>query len=130
MMRVAVIGGGIAGLTCARALVAAGVDAHVYEASGRPGGVIATSSEAGFVREHAASSFLGGPPRGALALCRELGVAVDLASKRANHRWIFLDGKLRMLPRGPRSLATSDLLTWRGKLAVLREPLASRRPPG
>jgi oxygen-dependent protoporphyrinogen oxidase len=127
MMRVAVIGGGIAGLTCARVLVAAGFDAHVLEANAKPGGVVGTSRAGGFAREHAASSFLGNARRGALSLCRELGVAVDHASPNAKRRWIFIDGKLRALPGNPLELARSDLLTWRGKLALLREPFAEPR---
>jgi oxygen-dependent protoporphyrinogen oxidase len=126
-MRIAVIGGGIGGLTAARALVEAGFDAHVLEAGARPGGVLGTSRIGGFAREHAASSFLGGPPRGALALCRQLGVAVDKASPRAKRRWIYIDGKLRALPGNPVELVRSDLLTWRGKLDLLREPFVPRR---
>ena len=126
-MRVAIIGGGLGGLATARTLLAAGIDAHVLEASSRAGGVIGTSQIDGFTREHAASSFLGGPSRGMLALCNELGVAVEKASPRAKKRWIFLDGKLRALPSNPVDLVRSDLLTWRGKLDLLREPL---RPPG
>ena len=130
MMRVCVIGGGIGGLAAARALVAAGFDAHVREAGPRPGGVVATSVVDGYVREHAASSFLGGPPHGALAVCEQLGVPVDHASPRAKRRWIYLDGKLRAMPRGPLQLVRSDLLTWRGKLDLLREPLRPRRDEG
>lgn len=129
-MRVAVIGGGIGGLTAARALVQAGFDAHVFEAEDHPGGVVGTSRVDGFLREHAASSFIGGPPRGALALCKELGVPVDKASPRARRRWIYIDGKLRALPTSPVALVRSDLLTWRGKLALLREPLAPPRAQG
>ncbi len=129
-MKVAVIGGGIGGLTAARALVAAGFDAQILEASEHPGGVVGTSHADGFVREHAASSFLGGPPRGALALCGELGVPVDKASPRARTRWIFIDGKPRALPHGPLDLLRTDLLTWRGKLALLREPFAPGRAAG
>jgi oxygen-dependent protoporphyrinogen oxidase len=129
-MRIAVIGGGIGGLTAARALVEAGMDAHVLEAGARAGGVVGTSRISGFAREHAASSFLGGPARGALALCEQLGVPVDEASPRAKRRWIFIDGKLRAMPRNPVELARSDLLTWRGKLDLLREPLRPRRPDG
>jgi oxygen-dependent protoporphyrinogen oxidase len=125
-MKIAVIGGGIGGLAAARALVAAGIDTQVLEASERTGGVVGTSQLDGFVREHAASSFLGGPPRGALAVCRELGVAVDKASPKARRRWIYLDGKLRALPGNPIELVTTDMLTWRGKLDLVREPL--RRP--
>ncbi|MDB4960249.1 MAG: protoporphyrinogen oxidase [Myxococcales bacterium] len=126
-MRIAVIGGGLGGLTAARALVGAGFDAHVLEASPRPGGVIGTSSVDGFVREHAASSFLGGAAHGALALCEALGVPVEQASPRAKRRWIFLDGKLRALPSNPLQLVRSDLLTWRGKLDLLREPFREAR---
>jgi len=125
-VKVAVVGGGLGGLTVARTLVAAGIDAHVLEAGPRAGGVIGTSRDGGYLREHAASSFLGGPPRGALALCNQLGVEVEQASPRAKRRWIYIDGKLRALPHGPLELVRSDLLTWRGKLDLLREPL---RPP-
>ena len=125
-MKVAVIGGGLGGLVAAHALVGAGFDAHVLEAN-HPGGVVGTTTVDGFVREHAASSFLGGPARGALALCKELGVAVEKASPKAKKRYVYIDGKLRQLPRGPVDLVRSDLLTWRGKLALLREPLAARR---
>lgn len=129
-MRVAVIGGGIGGLTAAYALCAAGFDAHVLEASVHPGGVVGTSRADGFLREHAASSFLGGPPRGALALCRDLGVPVEHASPKAKKRFVYIDGALRQLPRSPIDLVRTDLLTWRGKLALLREPLAPPRAQG
>ncbi|MFN0251798.1 MAG: protoporphyrinogen oxidase, partial [Kofleriaceae bacterium] len=122
-MRICVIGGGLGGLAAARALVAAGFDAHVFEASPHIGGVLGTTTVDGFVREHAASSFLGNTPRGGRALCEALGVPLETASSRAKRRWIFLDGKLRALPRNPIDLVRSDLLTWRGKLALLREPL-------
>lgn len=126
-MKVGIVGAGLGGLTVARTLVAAGIDVAVFEAAPRAGGVIGTSRVDGFTREHAASSFLGGPSRGALAMCEQLGVPVEQASPRAKRRWIFLDGKLRALPRNPVELARSDLLTWRGKLALLREPLRPAR---
>ncbi len=129
-MRVCVIGGGLGGLAAARALVRAGHDVQVREAAPRAGGVIGSSRVDGFLREHAASSFLGGPAHGALALCQELGVDVVKAAAAAKRRWIFLDGKLRALPQSPLAFARSDLLTWRGKLDVLREPLRPGRTPG
>ena len=45
-MRVAIIGGGMAGLTALDALSAAGVDAHLYEARGRLGGRVFTANNA------------------------------------------------------------------------------------
>ena len=129
-MRICVIGGGLGGLTAARALVAAGHDAHVLEAQPRAGGVLGTTASDGYVREHAASSFLGSPSRGARALCERLGVPLDKASPRAKRRWIYLDGKLRALPRSPIDVVRTDLLTWRGKLDLLREPLRPSRGTG
>ncbi len=129
-MRIAVVGGGLGGLTAARALASAGHDVHVLEASVHPGGVIGTSHVDGYVREHAASSFLGGPGDGALALCEALGVPVQPASARAKRRWIYLDGALQALPSSPLELARSNLLSWRGKLELVREPLRAARSPG
>ena len=126
-MRLAIVGAGLGGLTTARALVAAGHEVAVFDEA-RAGGVLGTSRVDGFVREHAASSFLGGPADGAYAVCESLGVALDKASPKAKNRWIYLDGKLRALPRSPIDLVRSDLLTWRGKLDLLREPLRPARP--
>lgn len=125
--RIAVIGAGIGGLTAALRLQQAGHEVVVYEGQARVGGLINTSNVDGFVREHAASSFLGGPGDGALALCNELGVAVDKASSRAKRRWIFIDGKLQALPRNPIELVRSGLLTNRGKYELLRESMVPPR---
>ena len=128
-MKLAVVGGGLAGLTAARKLAAAH-DVTVFEAAPRVGGVLGTSVADGYVREHAASSFLGGPGNGAVALCEELGVALEKASPAARGRYIFIDGKLRALPTSPLAFLRSDLMTWKGKLAVLREPFAKSRRVG
>ncbi|MEO8846111.1 MAG: protoporphyrinogen oxidase [Kofleriaceae bacterium] len=130
-MKIAIVGGGVGGLSAARGLLAAGHDVRVIEAGPRAGGVIGTSVVEGYLREHAASSFLGGPPHGALGLCQELGVAVEKAAPAAKRRYIFIDGKLRALPGGPLAFVRSDLLTWRGKLDLLKEPfIASHRVVG
>ena len=59
-MRVAVVGGGIAGLAAAYRLVEAGVDAIVFESAPRAGGVLRSESDAGWLHEHAANAFLSG----------------------------------------------------------------------
>jgi len=124
-VRVVVIGGGLAGLTAALRLRQAGVDVHVLEATA-PGGVVQTRSDAGFVHELAANGFLAAPD-GAAALCAELGVELVGAAKAARKRWIYIDGALRELPTTPLGLVRTDLLTWRGKLDLLREPLRPAR---
>lgn len=124
--RIAVVGGGLAGLLAARALEEQGADVVVFEAAARLGGVVHTVEQGGFLHESAASSFLA-KPGGMLALCKELDVPVVKASPGAKRRWIYLDGKRREVPSGPLSLLTTDLLTWRGKLDLLREPLRPAR---
>jgi protoporphyrinogen/coproporphyrinogen III oxidase len=125
--KIAVVGGGLAGLTAAYRLKQAGHSVVVFESSPAPGGVIVTSQDRGYLREHAANSFLGGPPQGALALCKELGVAVQRASPLAKKRSIYVDGKLHTLPRNPLEFARTKLLTASGKRDFLREPLVPAR---
>jgi protoporphyrinogen/coproporphyrinogen III oxidase len=124
--RIAVIGGGLAGLMAAKALEEKGADVCVLEGAARLGGVVQTTATEGYLHEQAASAFLA-KPGGMLALCRELEVPVVKASPAARRRWIFLDGKRREVPSGPLSLLTTDLLTWRGKLDLLCEPLRPAR---
>lgn len=126
-MTIAVIGGGIAGLAAARRLIEAGVDVRVFEAGPRPGGVLGTSRDGGFVREHAATAVLASGKDGLVDLAAELGVEMQAASPQAKQRWIWIDGGLKALPRGPVDFVRTDLLTWRGKLALMREPLRPKR---
>jgi len=126
-MKVAVIGGGIAGLVAARRLLEAGDDPVVLEAAAHPGGVLGTSFDGGFAREHAATTVMAGAPDGLVDLAAELGVEIVAASPAAKHRWIWIDGALKALPHGPLDFARTDLLTWRGKLALLGEPFRRAR---
>lgn len=124
---IVVIGGGLGGLVSAYRLVQAGFAVTLVDAGDAPGGVIGTVREAGYLQERAASSFLGGPSDGGLALCQELGVAVAKASPAAKRRWVYLDGKLQAIPHSPLAFARTEMLTWRGKLELLREPFRSPR---
>ncbi len=126
-MKVAVVGGGIGGLTAALRLVQDGHQVTVVDAGERPGGVIGTSSIAGFRREHGANGFLTAAPDGAAALCAELGVPVVEAAAAAKQRWIYLRGQLHPVPTGPVAFVRSGLLSWRGKLALFGEPLRRAR---
>jgi protoporphyrinogen/coproporphyrinogen III oxidase len=124
--RIAVIGGGLAGLLVARALERDGVAVCVFESATQLGGLLETSRADGYLHEHAASSFLA-KAGGMLDLCRALEVPVVKACAGARRRWIFIDGKRREVPAGAWSLLRSDLLTLRGKLALLAEPLRPAR---
>ena len=48
-MTTVVVGGGLAGLVCARSLAASGEDVRVLERSDRPGGVVRTERREGFL---------------------------------------------------------------------------------
>lgn len=126
--RVAVIGGGIGGLTAARALRDAGLEVSLVEAGDRVGGVLRSVAVDGYLHEHGATGSLGNAPVGLASLAGELGVELEEASAAARKRWVWIDGALRKIPGGPRDALTTEMLSWRGRLHVLGEPLRRGRP--
>jgi oxygen-dependent protoporphyrinogen oxidase len=131
--RVAVVGGGIAGLSVAHALTrrANDVEVVVLERASRPGGNIRSQRIDGFLCEWGPNGFLDSVPE-TLELVRELGIEerVQVSDDRARRRFIFRRGRLHELPGGPLAFLGSGLLSWHAKLRVLMEPLAARRPAG
>src|SRR4029077_10942716 len=106
MKRIAIIGGGVSGLSAAYALQkqvnkAAELDYVLFEAGSRFGGVIHTERVGDFVIEAGPDSFLTEKPWAA-ELCRELGLGDQLiASNDAERRtYILLGGQLVPLPDG------------------------------
>jgi oxygen-dependent protoporphyrinogen oxidase len=126
---VAVVGGGIAGLSVAYELreraarVEGGLEVVCLEHAPRPGGNIRTDHVDGFTCEWGPNGFLDNSPP-TLELVRRLGLDGRLlvSNQAAATRFIFRDGKLRKLPGGALSFVTSDVLTWPGKLSVFGEP--------
>ena len=86
-MRIAVIGGGITGLTAAFALQKAGADVTVFEAGEVLGGPIRSYHEDGYIAEAGPNTILETSPA-ITELIRELGIedkkryANEVASKR------------------------------------------------
>src|SRR5207244_3082339 len=102
MPRVVVVGGGISGLTLALRLEQRRPDLAVQllERAPRLGGCIDTTVRDGFTVESGPNGFLDTRPA-ALDLCREVGLAGSLVASSdaaARNRFLFLDGRLRMLP--------------------------------
>ena len=82
---VAVVGGGIAGLTAALELSRRGVPFVVLEAGSRWGGVICTERVSGFLLEAGPDTLLAQKPE-ALQLCRELGLESRLVPTNPEQR--------------------------------------------
>ena len=129
---VVVIGGGLAGLAAAEAVVAAasGRRVTIVEAAGRPGGVIATVRRDGWLIERSADSFLAARPEG-LDLVRRLGLAGDLVGidPRVRRALVWHRGRAVAVPTGFRLIApgrvrgilATPLLSPAGKLRLLAE---------
>jgi oxygen-dependent protoporphyrinogen oxidase len=100
-MRLAVIGGGIAGLSAAWELASAAggrPDVTVYE-PGHLGGKLKTSDFLGRPVDEGPDALLTRVPEG-LALCREVGLGEELEATQARRALLFSGGKLRPLPEG------------------------------
>jgi oxygen-dependent protoporphyrinogen oxidase len=132
---VAIVGGGIAGLSAAYELQRRGCSVRVLEASARPGGVIRTERFDGWVIDCGPDSVLAQKPAG-VGLCRELGIADRLITTlQPRTAYILRDDRLHPLAEGSflgfplsfRALATSSLFTPAGKARMAAEVLVPRR---
>lgn len=131
MKKVVIVGAGISGLSIAYRLqqLAPAVEITLLEEKDRPGGTVWTERSDGFQVELGPNGFLDNKPS-TLTLCRDLGLSDRLVSASegaTRNRYLFLDGKLRLLPGGLGAFLKSDLLSWRGKLAFLLERFRPRR---
>ena len=122
-----VIGAGISGLTCAYALKKSGQKVLLLEASARPGGVIQSVEENGYLFELGPQSFSA---TSELAeLCQDLLLTEQvLETPRGAPRYVLINRKLVNVPLSP-ALLTSGLLSWGTKLTFLRDILGKTSPP-
>jgi oxygen-dependent protoporphyrinogen oxidase len=132
---VAIVGGGIAGLSTAYELQRRGIQAQVLEAADRAGGVISTDRSDGWVIDAGPDSLLVQKPA-AVALCRELGIAGRLVSTLPPRTaYILRDGRLHPIAEGSflgfpisvRALAASSLFTLGGRARMALETVIPRR---
>jgi protoporphyrinogen/coproporphyrinogen III oxidase len=143
MKRIAIIGGGIAGLSAAFYLEkarrgGAALQWTLFEKSDRLGGVIRTEQREGFILEAGADSFLAAKPE-ATRLCQELGIGSELISSNAGRRtYILVKGKLMPIPQGLEfmvptrvwPMVTTPLFSFKTKLRMASELFSSARKNG
>lgn len=95
---VAIVGGGIAGLTASYQLSKAGIENTVYEASGRVGGRVLTVPDAVVEGAHVdfGAEFIDSVHTDLLEMANEFGVEVaDLTQDNLTSKAYFFEGKMR-----------------------------------
>jgi oxygen-dependent protoporphyrinogen oxidase len=126
-MRIAIIGGGLTGLTLAYYLHQAGVPYDLLEASARPGGnLLSPRAPEGYQLEAGPNSLLLSAELE--ELLTELGLQdhIQEAAPVSQHRYVLRGGQYRALPGSPPALLASGFFSFRTKLRLLTELL--RRP--
>ncbi|MEO6212903.1 MAG: protoporphyrinogen oxidase [Vicinamibacterales bacterium] len=120
---IAIVGGGIAGLSAAYELASRGIPFRLFEASDRLGGLIRTEHIDGFTIEAGADSILA-QKRAAIDLCVELGLEGRLIhTKTPRTAFVLHAGRLHPLPT-PSMLGLPA--TWKGLLRFDLLPITAR----
>ncbi|QLD89579.1 protoporphyrinogen oxidase [Natronomonas salina] len=123
-MTVGIVGAGITGLAVTHYLSERDVDVVTFEAAAEPGGVIESRRADDHVLEY-------GPQR--IRLVSQLEALIDdlnlreemLVADEDLPLYVYAEERLREVPRSLRGFLETDLLSWRGKLRLLAEPLTS-----
>ena len=136
MKRIAIVGGGIAGVSAAYELAqqqraGASVEFVLLESSSRLGGIVETVRRDGFTVECGPDSWIAEKPW-ARELAVELGLASEIIHSNDHWRRTYLaegraltrmpDGMRMMVPANWATVLSSPLFSWQAKLAYLREP--------
>ncbi|MCF6310892.1 MAG: protoporphyrinogen oxidase [Verrucomicrobiales bacterium] len=126
---IAVIGGGVTGLTAAFRLKQAGQEVTLFEAGERAGGVIRSVQRDEWLAECGPNTML----ETSAAITRlvedeDLGIAQLRrdASPLGGTRFILKKGKAVMLPGSPAGFLTTSLFSFSAKLGLAMEPFRSR----
>lgn len=133
--RLAVVGGGIAGLAAAQHAARTGWRVTLFEAAENVGGKLALGGVAGVPVDLGAEAILARRPEGT-ALAEEIGLGDDVVHPATTAAGIFSRGKLHPLPGGQlmgvpgdlRALAASGILTAAAVARVRADRLLPRTP--
>jgi len=125
---IAIVGGGISGLTVAHGLRERGAPHVLFEAGPDPGGVMRTVWVDGEPLDL-------GPQRtrltaGVARLVSAVGLEDELLTAPPDlPLWVFRAGRLRRVPLGLTEAMRTDLLGWSSKLRILLEPFTRGLDP-
>ena len=125
--RIAVIGGGITGLTAAWQLHRRGQAVVLFEQADRTGGAVGTLQRDGWLAEHRPNSMLESPEFDTVVAGLGLEGERRYAAPAAKNRYLVRGGRLVAVPMGPGQLISTPLFSWRTKLRLLAEPFAGKR---
>src|SRR5215471_3554179 len=116
MHSIAVIGGGITGLTAAFYLKRKGIPVTLYEASDRVGGVIQSLRQDGYLAEFGPNTILETSPRIG-QLIRDAGLQERRRDPdpKAEARYVVRYKRLIEMPGSPLGFFTTSLFTSRAK---------------
>lgn len=131
MKRVAIIGGGISGLTALHFLRQKHAEAFavtLYEKDDRLGGTIGTDRDSGFISDWGPNGFLDKVPL-TLRVVRELGLdnLLEPAAPGAEKRFIYRNNILNEISASPLKFLRSSLLSIPGRMRLLSEPFISQK---
>jgi protoporphyrinogen/coproporphyrinogen III oxidase len=122
-MKVAVVGGGLAGLSVAWRLRSRH-DVVVYDSLGLVGGCVRSQRAGSYVVDYGPNGFMSNSPELA-QLVDELGLRDRAVPARAaSKRYIYWDGRLHLVPMKPPQALSTQLISPFGKLAAARDLFA------
>ena len=117
MQKLAIVGGGISGLSLAYYLQDK-FEITIFEKE-KWGGKAYTQKVDNYLFEEGVNGFLSNSPK-TLELCKEIGIEPIKANENAKKRFIY-DDKLIEIPLKPIDFIKSDIMSFKGKIRLLKE---------
>ncbi|MCP3887933.1 MAG: protoporphyrinogen oxidase [Desulfobulbaceae bacterium] len=119
-----ILGGGLSGLTVAHKL-RLNHPQHkflIIEKSDRAGGVISSNNDQGFISEKGPHGFLDNCAE-SKSILRETGLDKECIKAPLIDfvRYVYLNGRLNLIPQTPRKILMAPLIPWHAKLRVLAD---------
>ena len=127
--RVAVVGGGISGLSVTYALDRAGIDVTLFEKEKEVGGLIKSEIRDGYLVERGPNSLLNINAQ-LDDFCKEIGLDQDkiFQNPESKSRFILKSGRLVPIPKNPKEFIFTPLLSLKGKIRAALEPFIPAPP--